>query len=95
MSQPEYIKVNMFNYDEDQVDQLNEWGIWASQYIDHLELRLQRANDLLRRIEKSDRKMHWQPGETFGSALEKTREYLDELKLEKEIEEGMHLEDGK
>lgn len=33
----EYIELNMANYDEDQVSQLNAWGIWASHEIERLQ----------------------------------------------------------
>ena len=33
---PEYIELNMVNYSEDQVAQLNAWGIWANNEIDEL-----------------------------------------------------------
>jgi hypothetical protein len=33
----EYIELNMSNYDEDQVSQLNAWGIWASHEIERLQ----------------------------------------------------------
>ena len=32
----EYIELNMANYDEDQVSQLNAWGIWAYGEIERL-----------------------------------------------------------
>ena len=35
-----YIELNMGNYDEDDVAQLNEWGIWASDRIEDLEDQL-------------------------------------------------------
>lgn len=34
---PEYIELNMNNYDEEQVSQLNEWATWAFQHIEELE----------------------------------------------------------
>lgn len=33
----EYIELNMANYDEDQVAQLNAWGIWAYGEIERLQ----------------------------------------------------------
>jgi hypothetical protein len=33
---PEYIELNMGNYSEDNVAQLNAWGIWANSEIDEL-----------------------------------------------------------
>ena len=29
MTEPLYIEINLHNYDEDDVDNLNQWGIWA------------------------------------------------------------------
>ena len=36
----DYIELNMGNYDEYEVSQLNQWGIWASDRIDELEREL-------------------------------------------------------
>lgn len=36
----DYIELNMSNYDDDDVSQLNQWGIWASERIDELERQL-------------------------------------------------------
>lgn len=33
----EYIELNMANYDEEEVSQLNDWGIWASHEIERLQ----------------------------------------------------------
>ena len=43
MGKPEYIELNMNNYNEDDVSQLNDWGVWASSEID----RLQSDSDFL------------------------------------------------
>ena len=40
MSQPEYIELNMVNYNSDEVLQLNQWGIWAAGRIEELESML-------------------------------------------------------
>lgn len=37
MSEPEYIELNMSNYDDEDVSQLNQWGIWAVGRIEDLE----------------------------------------------------------
>lgn len=45
-----YIELNMQNYDEEQVNQLNDWGIWAYTRIATLErrcLELQKKNTRL------------------------------------------------
>lgn len=34
--EPEYIELNMRNYDDDQVSQLNAWGIWADAELERL-----------------------------------------------------------
>lgn len=42
-----YVELNMRNYDEDQVSELNEWGIWAFDRIATLErLCLERQNEI-------------------------------------------------
>ena len=35
-----YIELNMQNYDEDDVSQLNEWAIWATDRIEELQNEL-------------------------------------------------------
>lgn len=36
----DYIELNMGNYGEDEVSQLNQWAIWASERIEDLERQL-------------------------------------------------------
>jgi len=38
MGEPEYIELNMCNYNDDDVAHLNEWGIWAAGEIERLRL---------------------------------------------------------
>ena len=43
----DYIELNLNNYDEDDVSQLNEWAIWASDEIEDLEDENKRLKKLI------------------------------------------------
>lgn len=45
--------------------------------------KLQRAVDLLRRIDKAEHKKSWQEGESLEAAVEAAREFLSELRTER------------
>lgn len=53
MSSPpvDYIELNMSNFDDEDVSQLNEWGIWADGRIEELEAEVSK---LRKAIEKAD-----------------------------------------
>ena len=44
--------------------------------------KLQRAIDLLRRIDKAERKKPWQEGESLEAAVEACREFLGDIRTE-------------